>query len=188
MSPASTASGWGSVKGNSSAAGTRQLTSLTERSGVAAAVASGGPVGAGGGAKDKGGGGSSAGGSTFADARERERVIATLQNSQDVSALREKKKVLFVSGRIKKMIYTSKYIYVLYGTLGVVYGCVFKQRAPGTCTTGVDAIRLLFDCLFTSVKGLSVLCVFGVCWCVLVRVRAFFTFFSVAFFCAGFVF
>lgn len=87
MSPASTASGWGSVKGNT-AAGTRQLASLTERSGVVAA--GGGPVGAGGGAKDKGG--SSAGGSTFADARERERVIATLQNSQDVSEPRAKLK------------------------------------------------------------------------------------------------
>lgn len=112
MSPASTVSGWGSVKGSSTNPGVqRQLATMAAKqptgggggggalaappssapgpAGDAAGSATvpGGGVGGGGagGAGTERGGGSSAGGSTFADAREREKVIEALQNSHDVS-------------------------------------------------------------------------------------------------------
>lgn len=97
-SPASTVSGWGSVAGNNNTnVGTqRQMAAMsgspssagiaTDGTGVAPSGAEEitGSVGAGQGQEK---GSSAGGGSTFADARERERVIAALQNSQNVSSL-----------------------------------------------------------------------------------------------------
>eukprot|EP00903_Cladosiphon_okamuranus_P010458 g9894.t1 len=83
VSPSSSlsGSGWGSVKGNPAMRGssTRQMATLSERAAAAQAAAlsrSGNSVSG----KDRT---SSVGGSTFADARERELVIAALQNAEE---------------------------------------------------------------------------------------------------------